>query len=171
MAKCLDHILAQPAACVVQPGREGNSPMDDRASLSTPIAQYTTPGRGTPWLDTWLGRDWKIAYFFVLPMLLLMVGLIFWPFVNAILLSTTALNFQTGDLVNVGLRNYQRLFTNSDYLLAMGNTINFTFWSLSIKFVTGMTIALILHSKMPWKDLLAAIMLLPWIVPEIVTAL
>ncbi|HHY49282.1 MAG TPA: ABC transporter permease subunit [Alphaproteobacteria bacterium] len=124
-----------------------------------------------PRLEGWLGRDWKIAWPFVLPMMVLMIGLILWPFINAILLSTTALNFQTGQLMDVGLRNYQRLFTNSDYLLAMGNTINFTFWSLLIKFVTGMTIALILNSRMPLKDLLAAIMLLPWIVPEIVTAL
>ena len=85
-----------------------------------------------------------------------MVGLIFWPFINAIILSTTSFNFITGETVNVGLRNYQRLFTNSDYLLAMQNTINFTFWSLSIKFVTGMTIALILNSRLPLRNLLAA---------------
>jgi multiple sugar transport system permease protein len=150
---------------------EETSPMDDRASLSTTTLPQVRAQRAPLRLDTFLGRDWKIAYFFVLPMVLIMVGLIFWPFVSAILLSTTALNFLTGELSNVGLRNYQRLFTSSDYLLAIGNTINFTFWSLSIKFITGMTIALILHSRMPWKNLLAAIMLLPWIVPEIVTAL
>ena len=49
--------------------------------------------------------------------------------------------------------------------------MNFTFWSLLIKFVTGMTIALILNSRLPWRNLLAGVMLLPWIVPEIVTAL
>ncbi len=124
-----------------------------------------------PRLEGIFGRDWKIAIPFVLPMALLMVGLIFWPLINSIWLSTTAFNFTNGQTTSVGLRNYQRLFTNSDYLLAMGNTINFTFWSLTIKFVTGMTIALILHSRMPLKNLLAAIMLLPWIVPEIVTAL
>jgi multiple sugar transport system permease protein len=118
-----------------------------------------------------LGRDWKIAWLFVLPMVLLMVGLIFWPFVNAIILSTTSLNFLTGETSSVGLRNFQRLFTNSDYLLSMQNTITFTAWSLGIKFVVGMIIALILHSRIPLKNLMAAVMLLPWIVPEIVTAL
>lgn len=118
-----------------------------------------------------LGRDWKIAYLFVLPMFLLMAGLIFWPFISAILMSTTTFNFNTGDTVQVGLKNYQRLYTNSDYLLSLSNTINFTFWSLLIKFVTGMTIAMILHSRLPWRNLMSAIMLLPWIVPEIVTAL
>ena len=118
-----------------------------------------------------LGRDWKIASVFVFPMVLIMVGLIFWPFFQAILLSTTALNFISGQTVYVGLKNYQRLFTSSDYLLSMQATIQFTFWSLAIKFVTGMTIALVLNSRIPYRNVLSGIMLLPWIVPEIVTAL
>ncbi len=145
--------------------------MDKRITLDMPIggAKATTGPRFR--LRNILGRDWRIAYLFVLPMVLLMAGLIFWPFISAILMSTTTFNFNTGDTVQVGLKNYQRLYTNSDYLLSLSNTINFTFWSLSIKFVTGMTIAMILHAKLPWRNLLSAIMLLPWIVPEIVTAL
>jgi len=145
--------------------------MDKRISLAMPAGGNTTAARPRFKLKDFLGRDWKIAYLFVLPMLLLMAGLIFWPFISAILMSTTTFNFLTGATNNVGLRNYERLYTNSDYLLSLSNTINFTFWSLSIKFVTGMTIAMILHSRLPWRNLLSAIMLLPWIVPEIVTAL
>jgi multiple sugar transport system permease protein len=50
-------------------------------------------------------------------------------------------------------------------------TIQFTFWSLLIKFITGMVIALILNSRLPFRNILTGLMLLPWIVPEIVTAL
>ena len=145
--------------------------MDKRITLDGPIGGISSAGRPRFKLKNILGRDWRIAYLFVLPMFLLMAGLIFWPFISAILMSTTTFNFNTGDTVQVGLRNYQRLYTNSDYLLSLSNTINFTFWSLSIKFVTGMTIAMILHSRLPWRNLISAIMLLPWIVPEIVTAL
>jgi multiple sugar transport system permease protein len=144
--------------------------MDGRLELNTairPIPRLFDRER----MRSILGHDWKIASIFVLPTVLIMVGLIFWPFVNAILLSTTSLNFLTGDTVHVGVRNYQRLFSNSDYLLSMQNTFRFTFWSLAIKFVTGMTIALILNSRVPLRGLLSGIMLLPWIVPEIVTAL
>ena len=144
--------------------------MDKPATLALRSPKSRT--RPGAWrLTQFLGRDWKIALVFVLPLVLLMAGLIFWPFVSAILMSFTALNFTTGETVGVGLRNFQRLFSNSDYLLSMQNTITFTLWSLSIKFVTGMIIALILHSKLPFKGLMSAIMLLPWIVPEIVTAL
>jgi multiple sugar transport system permease protein len=140
------------------------------APLELHLARFRTGARSLSFTRV-LGRDWKIAFLFVLPMVLLMMGLIFWPFVSAILMSTTTLNFQTGDIVNVGLKNYQRLFTSSDYLLSLQNTISFTLWSLAIKFVTGMVIALILNSRVPFRGLLSAIMLLPWIVPEIVTAL
>lgn len=145
--------------------------MVDQAQANPAVGRPMRPMSMMRRIQGVLGRDWKIAYLFVLPMVLLMAGLIFWPFISAILMSTTTFNFLTGDTNQVGLRNYERLYVNSDYLLSLTNTINFTFWSLSIKFVTGMTIAMILHSKLPWRNLLSAIMLLPWIVPEIVTAL
>ncbi len=118
-----------------------------------------------------LGRDWKVAYPFVLPMVVIMAGLILWPFVEAIRLSATSLNFLTGQTGYVGLRNYARLLTDTDYHQSLRNTVSFTFWSLLLKFVVGLTIALILNSRLPLRNLLAGVMLLPWIVPEIVTAL
>jgi len=155
-------------APVVKLNRE--TAMGDRALLNGSVAGYR-PLAGAPSMKDLFGRDWRTAYLLILPMVVLMLGLVFWPFVEAILISTTTLNFVTGETVNVGIRNYVRLFSSSDYLQSIKNTIDFTLWSLAIKLVTGMTIALILHSRMPLRNLLAAIMLLPWIVPEIVTAL
>ena len=57
--------------------------MDERATLSDAI-RYDTGAARTPFLTNILGRDWKIAVPFVLPMVLLMAGLIFWPFISAI---------------------------------------------------------------------------------------
>ena len=127
--------------------------------------------RRTKRLEKMFGRDWKVALPFVLPMVIIMGGLIFYPFINAVAMSTTSLNFLTGETVNVGFRNYEKLATNSDYLLSIQNTFVFTFWSLTVKFITGMTIALLLNSKIPFRSLITGVMLLPWIVPEIVTAL
>ena len=144
--------------------------MADRA-LAGEQRLARAPARRPLSLRRIFGRDWKIGYLFVLPMVVLMGGLIFWPFVSAIFTSFTAFNFTTGETFNVGIKNYQRLLSNSDYVFAMKNTISFTFWSLAIKFVVGMTIALVLNSRLPFRGLLTGIMLLPWIVPEIVTAL
>jgi multiple sugar transport system permease protein len=144
--------------------------MDRQTQIAVPAVPAVSP-RLLRHLKAVLGRDWKVAIPFVLPMVVIMVGLILWPIIDAIILSTTALNFLTGETVHVGLRNYVRLFSSSDYELAIRNTIEFTLWSLSLKIVTGMTIALILNSRLPYRNILSGIMLLPWIVPEIVTAL
>lgn len=143
--------------------------MDDHMSLTTPLSRPKLTSKKQ--LEALLGHDWRVAYAFILPLVVIMALLIFWPFVSAIFISFTSLNFLTGETTQVGLRNYQRLWSSSDFLQAMQNTIQFTFWSLSLKFVIGMTVALILNSRLPFRALLSGIMLLPWIVPEIVTAL
>jgi multiple sugar transport system permease protein len=144
--------------------------MHRQTQIAVPAAPAVSP-RLALHLKAILGRDWKVAIPFVLPMVVIMVGLILWPIIDAIILSTTSLNFLTGETVFVGLRNYTRLLSSSDYALAIRNTMEFTLWSLSLKIVTGMIIALVLNSRLPYRSLLSGIMLLPWIVPEIVTAL
>lgn len=135
-----------------------------------PLIHTPTINRA-PVMERILGKDWKIALPFVLPMVILMGGLVLYPFIEALILSTTTMNLQTGQMVSVGFRNYERLLTNSDYQLSMQNTFQFTFWSISIKFFTGMTVALLLNSRLPLRSVITGIMLLPWIVPEVVTAL
>jgi multiple sugar transport system permease protein len=144
--------------------------MDERITLNDTLPT-ASPRAKVNYIETALGKDWKVGYLFVLPLILIMGGLIFWPFISAIFISTTAFNFNTGETFGVGFRNYQRLLTNSDYIQSLQNTVVFTFWSLSIKFVVGMTLALILNSRLPYRSILSGVMLLPWIVPEIVTAL
>lgn len=121
-------------------------------------------------LERWFGKDWKIAAFFMAPMVILMAGLILWPFVNAVLLSFTTRNIARQD-VFVGLANYTRLLSDTQFTGSIGNTVRFTVVSVAMKLVVGMTIALLLNSKLPFRNVLSGIMLLPWIVPEVVTAL
>ncbi len=121
-------------------------------------------------IEAMLGRDWKVALPFILPMVVLMAGLIFWPFINAILISFTvrALN-RTEQFV--GFANYARLWKDADFRSAVSNTILFTVVSVSCKLVVGMTISLLLNSRLPLRNVLTGLMLLPWIVPEVVTAM
>lgn len=121
-------------------------------------------------LERILGPDWKVAIPFVLPMVILMVGLILWPFINAILISFTTRSITRTDQW-VGLANYVRLWSDPDYRSTVNNTIIFTVASVISKLIIGMTIALLLNSRIPFRNVLTGIMLLPWIVPEVVTAM
>jgi multiple sugar transport system permease protein len=145
--------------------------MAKRAATSTPALLKRTPVSRSRRIESVLGRDWKVALPFVLPLVVIMIGLIFWPFINAILLSFTVRNIVTRSDQYVGLANYVRLFRDAEFLGAVNNTILFTVASVACKFVVGMTIALLLNSRMPFRNLLSGLMLLPWIVPEVVTAL
>ncbi len=139
-------------------------------NTASPVIRSSTPQRKRRF-EMIFGRDWKIALIFVLPLVVIMAGLILWPFINAILLSLTVRSFVTRKEEYVGLANYARLLHDSDFISAVGNTIVFTVASLCVKFVVGMAIALILNSKLPFRSILTGVMLLPWIVPEVVTAL
>jgi multiple sugar transport system permease protein len=138
---------------------------------STSALLPRTAARRPDRLTALLGRDWKVALPFVLPMVVLMAGLIFWPFINAILLSFTVRNIITRTDQFVGLRNYTLLWSDSDFRGAVSNTILFTVASVACKSVIGMGIALLLNSRLPFRNVLTGLMLLPWIVPEVVTAM
>ncbi|HLA43947.1 MAG TPA: sugar ABC transporter permease, partial [Aggregatilineales bacterium] len=150
--------------------------MDKQAGLTPPVALSQPSISGRPArinviLARILGRDWKIALPFVLPIIILMGGFILYPFVNAINISLHTRSLITRTEVYVGLDNYTRLLDDSDFIRTLNNTIEFKVASVIIKFFVGMTIALTLNSRLPFRSILTAIMLLPWIVPEVVTAL
>ena len=143
-----------------------------KQATADPAARAIRPAAGRSIrIEALLGRDWKVALPFVLPLLVLMVGLILWPFINAFWLSLTTRNAITRLDTFVGLRNYRLLLTDSDFRAAVANTIQFTVVSVGCKLVVGMTIALLLNSRLPFRNVLTGLMLLPWIVPEVVTAM
>ncbi len=118
-----------------------------------------------------LGRDWKIALPFVLPIVIIMGGLILWPFINAVYISMTTRSLVTRTESFVWFANYERLMRDSDFISSVENTLVFTFVAVFLKFVFGMGIAVILNKKIPFRSILTGLILLPWIVPEVVTAL
>lgn len=143
--------------------------MAKRVTTTRNVLRSTHTQRGRP-LERILGRDWRVALPFVLPLVLIMLVLILWPFINAILLSFTTRSINRTEQF-VGLRNYALLFTDSDFLSSVFNTVRFTFFSVTSKLIVGIVIALLLNSRIPFRNVLTGIMLLPWIVPEVVTAM
>lgn len=117
-----------------------------------------------------LGRDWTAAYVFVLPTLLLLGGLVAYPFINAVYLSfTNTVTLQTGPFV--GLRNYSVLWNDPFFRSAVVNTIVYTVSSVFLKFWLGLLAALLIHRATRFSGVLTAAFLIPWIVPSVVIAL
>ena len=82
--------------------------------------------RKKPGMERIFGRDWKIAFVFIAPIVILMVTLVAWPFVKAIYTSMTIYSLKERAPVFVGLDNYIRLYTDVFYRQAVKATVIFT---------------------------------------------
>src|SRR5215204_2622041 len=136
------------------------------APLSAPYP--VAPRR--PLLSRVFGRDWKIAFVFIAPIVVLMVLFIAWPFIKALYTSMTIKNMATRETVFVGFDNYVRIFNDPFYWQAVQATVRYTIGSIAAKLVLGMCAALLLHSQKRYRGLLTGLVLLPWIVPSVVQA-
>ena len=60
--------------------------------------------------------------------------------------------------------------TNADFVRALFDTVTFTVWSVGLETVLGMFIALVLSAEFVGRNLMRAVMLLPWAVVTVVSA-
>src|SRR6201989_1967002 len=73
--------------------------------------------------------------------------------------------------VFVGLENFQYLLTDPLWWNAVFYSVVYTGIATFGKFALGFWLALLLNNHFPFKSLLRAIVLLPWIVPTVLSAL
>ena len=71
----------------------------------------------------------------------------------------------------IGIENYQWLVTDSVFRLAVWNTFLYTFIASVVKFALGLWLALLLNEHIPFKAFIRAIVLLPFIVPTVLSAI
>jgi len=73
--------------------------------------------------------------------------------------------------VFVALENYQLLWNDSIFWLSIFNTILYTVAASILKFGLGLWLALVLNENVPFKALIRAVVLLPWVVPTVLSAI
>lgn len=115
-----------------------------------------------------LGRDWRLAAVFVGPTLVLVAGLILFPIVSSIVTSTTERH--GAETVFVGLDNYTALLDDALFHKGVLNSFVFTAYAEIFKVTLGLIAALMLHHMRRGRAILAGVILLPWVVPTVVTA-
>ena len=71
----------------------------------------------------------------------------------------------------IGLENFQFLFGDAVARLSLFNTLFYTLVASVFKFVLGLWLALLLNKSLPFKAVLRAVVLLPFIVPTALSAL
>ena len=117
-----------------------------------------------------LGADWHLGYLFVLPMVVMVLALVAYPFCYAAYLSLTR-KYVGVPPVFVGFENYVRLAYDGFFRRAVWNSFVFTFASVGFKLVLGMVMALVLTSRIRYRNLFTGLLLIPWVAPTVVSAL
>ena len=111
-----------------------------------------------------------LGILFMLPAAIFLVGFLTYPLGLGVWLSFTDTRIgQTGEFI--GLENYSYLLDDNVFWLSVFNTVVYTAVASVLKFALGLGLALILNEKLPYKSFFRAIVLLPWVVPTVLSAL
>ena len=134
-------------------------------------ARVAAPGARS---QRYLGRDWQIAWPFLVPLLVVLLGLIAYPFFSAIWLSFHR-KMVGAEAVFIGPGNYYELLFGKQYSALFRKTVwvsaIYVVVSIGLKFVLGMCMALLLNERFRGRAIMRAILFLPWAMPTLIVAL
>ena len=108
-------------------------------------------------------------YFLVLPTVLVILVVAFYPILNSLWLSL--LDNPLGPSAKlIGLSNYFQLFASSDFRSSIGTTLIFTTIAVTLETIFGLGIALLINATFPGRGLVRAAILVPWAFPTVIAA-
>lgn len=109
-------------------------------------------------------------WLFVLPALLIVAALLFYPILSSIFYSFTNKNLVRPMYKFVGIENYKAVLTNSNFWGSFFNSLKWTFFSLLGQILIGFTAALALNRIRHLKTIYRTLLIIPWAFPSIVIA-
>jgi len=135
-------------------------------SVVVAVPEARRPGR----LGRLLEREHVLAGVLLAPALVILTVFIAYPFVLGIWLAVSdKVVGRPGAFV--GLENFRVNLNDAIFLRAFQNTFVYTFIATFFKLVLGMLAALLLNHHFRFKRIVRASMLLPWIVPTVLSTL
>lgn len=117
-----------------------------------------------------LGSEAVSGYLFVAPAVVLIVGLVGFPFLLALWFSVTD-TFVGRPGPFVGLANFVRLSHNAAFLQTLTNSLVYAGGAVALKTVLGFTLALLLFRITHLRRLIRGAVLLPFIIPTAISTL
>jgi multiple sugar transport system permease protein len=116
----------------------------------------------------------RLAKVMVAPSLILIAIVAAWPIIYAIWLSLHEYSVRVAGLSRwagpFGLRNYSSALSNSEWWAALEHTLVFTVASVALETVIGLCMALAMHAAFRGQGILRTVVLVPWAVLTVVTA-
>lgn len=113
----------------------------------------------------------RFAYILAFPAIALMLLLVVYPLFNGVWLSLHEKYFLKTDVEFIGIQNYLDLANDPYFLNSLKITLKWVVLTTLIQFVIGMGVALLLHNATWGKSIFRTLILLPWAIPLIVSAI
>jgi multiple sugar transport system permease protein len=136
-------------------------------SYAVPSQAYAgTPTRGP--ITRLLEDERWLAVALLVPTVVLLGLFIAYPFVEGVLLSVTDAKVGVPGHF-VGLENFERLWNDSIFRVAVRNTFVYTIVTTILKLALGLWLAMLLNRNFKGKALTRAFILLPFIIPTVLS--
>jgi multiple sugar transport system permease protein len=117
-------------------------------------------------------RERALQLSFLVPAVVYLIAFFGYPVVKNVVMGfqhyTTA-TFYTGKAPWVGLDNYAAVVGSAVFSKAVVNTVLFTAGSIAGQFAIGLGLAVFFRRKFPLSGVLRSLLLLPWLIPLIVS--
>ncbi len=118
-------------------------------------------------------RRARFAYFLILPSLIVITLLDLYPVIEGVFVSLQNQNMmRPNPEAYVGLRHYTRaLFEDIVFWSSVGKTLIWTAGSVIGGYIVALCLALLLDRELHGRNFFRALFLLPWVIPDVCTAL
>lgn len=112
-------------------------------------------------------KSTRFAYAVDSPLVIYLAVVLVYPLLWGLYISFTSKTIG-GPANFTGLKNYQKLLSDPEYRRSIMNTVVFTALSIAFKTFFGMLMALALNQKFKGRNLVRALLMIPWTLPNIV---
>jgi len=116
-----------------------------------------------------VNRNW-LGFWFMLPTAAFLILFLAYPLGLGVWISFTDARIGRSG-VFVGIENYVWLLDDAVFLLSVFNTLLYTGVASVIKFAVGLYLAILLNRNLPMKALIRSVVLIPFIVPTVLSAI
>jgi len=121
------------------------------------------------WQRLVVNHNW-IAFWFMLPAGAFLILFLAYPLGLGVWMSFTDVRIGRPGAF-IGFENYEWLWDDGVFWLSVFNTLLYTTVASVIKFALGLYLALLLNRNMPFKAMIRAAVLIPFIVPTVLSAI
>lgn len=115
--------------------------------------------------------DTRLGWLLVAPALLVVLGMVGYPFLEAIRISFTDRMIGRGPGEFVGLKNYIYILQWPEFSQMVIRTVAFTIVAVFLKTVVGLILATALNQEFRGRNVLRGVFMLPWILPTYIIVL